>query len=574
VKRRYPHSRFVGFAVLLALVMSILLTRLAWIQVISQERWQREAKAQSSQRVEVRPRRGAILDRNLNPLAFSERRVRVGVTDPTAWLDDPRLATLSGWLDLDPRHLRRRLRERRGHVVLRREMVLSPALADSLRRHPTLTLDPYHVRTYPMGNLGMRLLGHVAGHGHGDAGIEQLCDDILAGTSGLVLERFAGGAHRDRIMRIPQVAPVAGSDVVLALDYRVQMILEEELERARQEAGAREALAIVLEPNTGDVVALAEVPLLEDEDRTTAPPDAWRCRAISDLFEPGSTFKLFTVASLLSHGVCDTATVFDGEGKPGQHRSAARVRSATIHDVHPVGRVRSEDGLWLAGRDARTAASSVDLVAAHATHVGHRPGNRRQPDPDGRRLRGAHHRRYAANPPPGSVLVRRAGAPEPFAFQHRAPRDLHVAGKTGTGQISTKDGYLEDEFTASFVGFVPADRPNLLAVIVLCGAKGRMRWGGEAPARCFARTMRQVLVSTDWLDAGAVVVDEPRTELELPDLRGQQTAGVMALAETGRWVPVPDAPSAQAKVIGQMPPPGTLVSEGTRVQLAWAGGRP
>jgi cell division protein FtsI/penicillin-binding protein 2 len=641
LKRRYPHSRFVGFAVLLALVMSALLVRLAWIQIVTQDHWEREATIRTSQRIEVPPRRGAILDRNRNPLAFSEKRVRVGVTDPARWAEGQPLNSLSDWLGLDARRLQRKLRGQRGHVVLRRGMALPPALADSLRRHPTITVEPYHVRTYPMGNLGMRLLGHVAEHGHGDAGIEQLCDDILAGTPGLVLERYSGGAHRDPIMRIPQVAPVDGRDVVLTLDYRVQMILEEELEKARRESEATDALAIVLDPNTAEVVALAEVPLLEDEDRSAAPPAAWRCRSIADVFEPGSTFKLFTLASLLSHGVCDTATVFDGEGHPDQYRSAARVRGALIHDVHPVGRVSL--------RHAFTVSSNIVMAKAVSSYLrpnelheslltygfgaktgcgwpGETPGLLHPPTSWSRRtqptlaigqeigvnlmqmavgyaalvtdgtlrspllVRSWRDEKGRSVTPPSNVARRGVVPPAVIPILRELCRGvvnesygtganarvegLSVAGKTGTGQISTSEGYLADEFTASFVGFVPAEKPQLLAAIILRGAKGRMRWGGEAPARCFANTMRQVLVSTDWLDEGAVVVDEPRVELKLPDLLGQQAAEVMAVAESGKLLVEPQAPSRDARVVGQMPPPGTLVREGTRVHLAWAGGQP
>jgi cell division protein FtsI/penicillin-binding protein 2 len=641
VKRRYSHSRFVAFAVLLALVMSTLLLRLVWIQIVCQEKWQQEAQEQSSQRVEVLPRRGAILDRNHHPLAFSERRARVGVTDPALWRQPDRLALLSQWLHVDPRRLRERLRGREGHVVLCRDVALTPVQTEALRREPTITLDSYTVRTYPMGNLATRLLGRVDERGHGDAGIEQFRDDILAGSPGTMLERYAGGVHRDPIMRIPQVVPVDGSDLVLTLDYRVQMILEAELERAREEAGARDALGIVLEPNTGEVIALAEAPLLGEGDRASLAPEDWRCRSITDVFEPGSTFKLFTVAALLAHGVCDTATVFDGEGRPGMYRSAAEVSGATIHDVHPVGRVSLRHAFVVSSNIVMAKASSSTLRAGEVYDslrsfgFGSRTGcglpaettgllqppaswsRRTQPTlaigqeigvslvqmaagfaalvTDGtlrtpRLVRTWYDRGGRPCSPPSNVTRRgvvpptllpvlrelcRAVVNEPYGTGTRARVEgLSMAGKTGTAQISTPHGYVEGEFTASFVGFAPADAPRLLAAIVLRGAKHSMRWGGESAAPCFARVMRKVLVSTDWLDAGALATDDVAGDFELPDLRGEPAPAVLALARSGCWVPVPDPPGGRWRVVGQMPPPGTVVSRGARVQLAWAGGRP
>jgi len=639
VRRRYPAQRFVLAAGAAGLLLLGLVARMFWLQVVTTEQWQREVVRQSSQQVQTPARRGSIYDRNGTPLALTEERVKVGVTDPSHWRKPAHRGRLAQALDLDPSHLDGKLKGRSGHVVVHGSAVLAPEVLATLGREPTVTLHRYYRRTYPMGALATRLLGRVGSSGQGDAGVELYLDDRLAGSPGLELV-VRDGLRRETLRRVSLVPPAPGADVRLTLDARMQAILEDELLAALEASGAEEGQAILMDPRTGEVLALAEAPLLGDRDRRAYPVDQWRTRAATDLFEPGSTFKLFTFASLLSHAVVDTAETFDGEKVPGKERTSADLGPVVLNDDHAVGVVslrhafavssnivtgkvvsylRREEfhaDLRRFGLGTRTGSgwpaetvgilhdpaeweprskptvaigqeigvSLLQLVSGYSALVG--DGTLRSPrflldwsDSRGRRQQPASNviRRRVVSPSVIEMLreLCRNVVEQPYGTGTKAAVvGLDVAGKTGTGQIPTKGGYRRDAFTASFVGFAPSEDPRLVGAVVLHGARGAGRWGGQSAAPAFSNVLRRILISTHWLDAAAAAeaTVAPEPDAEVPDLRGLGASEVSALADAEAWIPEPPAPAAHARVVSQMPRPGTPLRAGTRVRLAWASG--
>lgn len=339
MSERYPRGRFRAFAAAVALALMALLVRLAVLQLGQHGKWERMAAQQSTQQREVPARRGTLLDRWGYPLALTEQRVKVGVVDPRAWLAPARTNALAKALHISAVDVRGVLTGRTGHTYVCKEAALSPMVVDSLRRVDGLSVEWALHRNYPFDGLAARLLGRVNHRGRGDAGLERGCDAILAGQPGRELVRYAAGANRGPLMAQVLQPPVDGREVTLTLDHRVQMILEEELERTLAEVGAQQALGIVMQPWTGEVLALASAPGLPQRDERPFVGDEWRNPAVEDAFEPGSTFKLFTMGSLLSRGVCDTARIFDGEKNPVTGRGVADFGGFRISDPHPVGRI-------------------------------------------------------------------------------------------------------------------------------------------------------------------------------------------------------------------------------------------
>ncbi len=313
--------------------------RLAWVQIIDHGRAHRQLTEMSQNVAELLPRRGNILDRLGYPLAVTEACYEVGVSRPEYWSSPENSERLAKLLGMSAREIQKKLRGRHGHTYLNRNVVLAPERVDELRCQPGLSVDERLKRSYPMDGVAARLLGRVNRSGRGDAGIERLCDEILAGRSGRVLYRYDAAAGTAPIMRQVLVQPLPGRDVTLTLDHRVQMILEEELEVTRQDAGASSVMGIVMDPRDGSVLAAATAPGIVSRENKPYLSSEWRDPLVLDAFEPGSSFKLFTAASLLRHALCDTSEVFDGEGHPGEYRSSADLGGFTFHDVHPVGLV-------------------------------------------------------------------------------------------------------------------------------------------------------------------------------------------------------------------------------------------
>jgi cell division protein FtsI/penicillin-binding protein 2 len=619
--------------------MLLVVVRLGYLQIVQAQRWQARADQLSLDETQVPARRGAILDRNGDPLALSETRWTVGVSLPRRWSTPRRAARLAKWLSMSPGELQQRIgRRSEGHIVLARSIVLAPAIEDSLRGRHGITLDPVVHRSYPLGDFASRLLGRVNHAGDGDAGIEQLLQRQLAGTAGHDLVRRTGTIERREIDRISVQPPIDGSDVVLTIDSKLQQLAEESLERGRIDAEANQGFAMVVDPRTLQVLALAEAP--PQARRSSDGARAWQLGAAVDLFEPGSTFKLFTAASLLARGVCDTTTRFDGEGSPTLRRVRADLGGFSFEDTHPVGVVtlrhafavssnicfgkatlqllrasELEADLRRFGFGQRTATgwpgetngllfphkrwvertkptigigqeigvSMFQMVAAASALV--TDGNLRTP----RFVVGWRDASGSWNEPSSNVVRERIVSPSvvrqlrgltrevvanDYGTGHRADiPGLEVGGKTGTAQIPTPHGYDSQRFLASFLATAPASDPRVLVLVAYVGARGEMRWGGRSAAPIAREILEHMLLTTHWFDGVAEPVAGDAVIARMPDLRGERAADVSRRAQSAGFQFMPPAPSPRARVIGQLPPAGTPMLQGTSVQLAWAEGR-
>ncbi len=644
--RRYSRARFLSFALLICLGLGSVFARLIWIQLVEHEQWKERVKKQSEYVRELPPRRGAILDALGYPLAITERRYEVGASDPAYWRDSQRSQALALALGMDSKALRRSLRGQKGHTWIHRSAVLAPGVADSLRRLPGLSIDESIRRNYPMDGIAARLLGRVDRGGHGDAGIERAWDSVLRGVPGRVLERFDGKSGGAPIMRQEIEAPVPGRDVVLTLDHRVQMILEEELEITRQEANAVSATGIVMDPRDASVLAVASVPGIPTRHGRPYASAEWRDPVVLDAFEPGSSFKLFTAASLLSRAVTDTAEVFDGgcrDPKAWRHRED--MGGFYFQDVHPVGKVslrhayvvssniifgkavcllqreefesdlrRYGFGMPTAcglpgespgilaparkwsGRSQPTLAigqeisvTLLQLAAGYSALL--TDGTLRSPrlveswrDEDGRDHVVATRVLRERVVPPHVPSILRALCLDVVQAEYgsgRAARveGLSVGGKTGTAQVVLPGmvAYSDSVYIANFIGVAPADEPQLLVAIVVNQPEVARRWGGDTAAACFSRVVSKILSATRLLEHRQRIVQgsearEATSVSEVPRLVGLSADKALEQLQRAGCALANSAPDANARVVGQMPTPGSRITQGGLVRVAWSRG--
>lgn len=334
---RYDARRFWLLATVFAVACTVLLGRLAWIQIVRGAHWKETAQNRSSRVVSRLAPRGRILDRDGRVLAVTEIHTDVGLSPKALRGREPDYEELARVLDRSPDSLRRRTRNSDQHVVLAQDRVLAPDERLRLERMAGVTLQDQYRRRRPHGDLARRLLGTVSVAGEGSSGLEAAFEHVLAGEPGRELVRY------DRSSRVrssvPLEAPVAGADLSLTVDVTLQSILESELEITRQEVGAHRAQGIILDPRNGEVLALAQVPLRPEPVEGLEQANPYRVMAATDLFEPGSSFKVLTMASLLSRAVADTATLYDGMGHdPDAWRSVKVFEDGQrLHDTHPVG---------------------------------------------------------------------------------------------------------------------------------------------------------------------------------------------------------------------------------------------
>ena len=569
-------TRTLIFAACLACAFVGLLGRLGYLQVWKHDEYARLAENQHAKTVPLRPKRGPILDRGGQPLAVSSRADTLYVS-PGKVEDAGRLAArLAPILGEPPRDIARRLAVSRKFAPVRRR--LTPDMARRVRelKDASLTLVDDSLRLYPNRELAAQLIGFEGADGKGLAGVEQVWDAHLAGLEGrAVVERDALGRE---VTGAPTVLKpsVAGQGVMLTIDATIQYLAEKEVDAAWRRTRAKSAMAVAMDPRTGEILAMAIRPTYNPNAFTSATDGDRRARAVTDPFEPGSTFKVIMAASALEEGVVRPTDRIFGEN------GAITVANATIHDWKKygwltfaevlqnssnVGSIKigmqlgkeryyrymtafgfgSPTNLGLPGESRgqlrapaqwsglslatmsigqEISVTAVQMVAAFSAVAN--GGRLMQPqivravlDAQGRELRSFEPKtvRQVISPETARTLTEMmVNVVANGTGRQAAIPGYDVAGKTGTAQKmdpATKR-YSRAPGVLSFVGFVPADDPRL-AMIVLLDEPKNEKWGSEAAAPMFAAIGREAL---RYLNV------PPRDSSPVPIVRGEITAAV------------------------------------------------
>jgi cell division protein FtsI (penicillin-binding protein 3) len=540
-------SRFVDRRIRLLLVVIVLafagaFGRALWLQGVRAQPLSDLAATQQRQTIEIPPRRGTIFDRNGVPLALGEKATTV-YADPTQVLD-PRVVAIAAerTLGIVGEELYPQLLERRrGFVYVKRKADAEDAARLAAKRLAGLGFYPEERRVYPLGPLAAQVLGFAGADNIGLAGIELALDPILRGRPGReVVVRDPLGRVVD-VLSATEVRP--GRNVFLTLDRRIQAETEMVLERTVRRWKARAATAIVLDPRTGDVLAMATAPGFDANQFAEVPPALQRNRAVSDTYEPGSTFKLIPVAAAIAEGLVTPATTFrlaptikvadrvigEHEERETETMSVGQILSessnvGTVVLAQELGKRRLARWIERFGFGRRTgidfpgeirgivlsperwsgstignvpigqgiAVTPLQMAAAYATvanrgvwvrpHLVYRLAGDSRPRPPRRRVVSA---RVAAQ-----LATMLRGVVDEGTGTLAAVRRYHVAGKTGTAaKPEAGGGYSSSAYVASFVGFVPATDPRLVISVAVDEPDGAIA-GGVVAAPAFSEIAR------------------------------------------------------------------------------------
>ncbi|MBI4610407.1 MAG: penicillin-binding protein [Candidatus Rokubacteria bacterium] len=538
-------SRTLILAALLACAFLGLIARLVVLQVVKHESLTRLAERQHSKTIALKPKRGSIVDRHGRPLAVSSAAESLYAL-PARIPDPERLAaSLAPVLNESAADIHKRLVSDRPFTWVRRK--LPPPVAQSVRAlgQPGLGFVEDSLRFYPNRELASHLLGFAGADGRGLEGIEHALDGHLAGHPGVgLVERDGLGRELGRMPAVLR-PPTPGREVRLTLDTTIQYLVEREIETAWRRTRSKAALALVLDPRTGEVLALAMRPTFNPNNFAAASSAEWRNRAITDPFEPGSTFKVILAAAALEEGVArPTDRVYAEEG-------AITVASSVIHDWKRYGwltfsevlqhssnvgaikiglglgkerfhrymagfgfgsltglglpgesrgKVRPPEiwsGLSLASMSIGQEVSVTAIQLATAFGAIANGGRLLRPqvvraviDPDGREVQELEPRvvRQVISPVTArtlSEILTRVVAEG--TGRQAVMADYDVAGKTGTAQKldPTTRRYSHAPGVLSFVGFAPAEDPRFV-MLVLLDEPQAAKWGSEAAAPVFA----------------------------------------------------------------------------------------
>jgi cell division protein FtsI (penicillin-binding protein 3) len=519
--------------------------RLVYLQVAQHADLMARAERQQHRTIEAPAKRGEILDRNGRVLAYSVDAESVYAV-PTE-LEKPgdaaaRLcAVLDGCSQRDRRALTERLARHRPFAFVKRQV--SP---DEARRVAALELDGVgflkeNKRYYPKLSLAAHVLGYVGTDGQGLHGIEAAYDSVIRGKAGRIL--IQADARRHAVTSRVERPPTSGGDLELTIDQYIQHIAERELRAGVLEYGAAGGSVIVMEPSTGEILALANWPTFNPNAFNRAPAANQRNRAIQEIYEPGSTFKIVTSAAAIEESVMRLNDPIDVSS--GMIRFGAR----QIDDVHTYGTLSFTDvivkssnvgaikiGLRLGPErlsryvrrfgfgqtlapDFRgespgivwrpetlndSALASVSMgyqigitplqMAAAASAVANggellRPRIVRAVVRDGRRVATERDvlRRTVTTETAAALTGIMEAVVERGTAETAQLAGYQVAGKTGTAAKVINGRYSTSEYHASFIGFVPSRRPALTILVVVDSPHGKGYYGGVVAAPIFKR---------------------------------------------------------------------------------------
>jgi cell division protein FtsI (penicillin-binding protein 3) len=525
-----------------ALAFAATLGRAVWLQAVQAGTLEKLARGQHRETNIVSAGRGTILDRTGEPLAIGEEATTV-YADPWLVKNPKGIARAARRLfRIDPNKLYPKLVDHKSRFVYVARKA-DPQKAAELRKlgFAGLGFLREEKRSYPQHGVAAHLLGYAGLDNTGLDGLERSLDHELAGIPGSeTVVRDPFGRAIDILTSKPERP---GRAVTLTIDHVVQAQAEAVLAETVRRWNAKAATAIVLEPGTGAVLAMAVTPGFDANRFGDSSPDRRRNRAVTDMYEPGSTFKLVTIAGALSDGLVTPRTSFElppsiriadrviheHDPRPTERMSVAQIlaRSSNVGTVTIADSLLHKErlsywidrfgfgkptGIDLPGESAGAvlppdlwsgstigtvpigqgvAVTPIQMASVYAAignggvlvppHVVERVG--------GKRERSGKSRRIVSRTVAAQVMTMLRGVILEGTGTEAAVPGYTVAGKTGTASKPENGRYSTSRYVASFVGLVPAKKPKLAIMVMVDEPKGAI-WGGVVAAPAFQEIAR------------------------------------------------------------------------------------
>jgi cell division protein FtsI (penicillin-binding protein 3) len=548
-------SRFVLFALFAA--FTALAGRALWLQGLSTEFLQKQGASRYARTLELPATRGKITDRNGQVLASSMPVKAIwAIPEDVSEAPPEKVRELARLLDMSERDLRKKLDSDRSFVYLKRQVEQETADKIAKLGIPGIEARKEYKRYYPEGEVMAHIVGFTNVEDAGQEGMELAYQKNLAGITG------SRRVIKDRLGRIVEDIgsvrpPHDGKDLTLSIDRKIQYIAFSHLKEAVDKHKAKAAGIVVLDVQTGEVLALANLPTYNPNDRSVLTGAQLRNRVLTDTFEPGSIMKPFTIALALENGIVTPNTVI--QTSPGQ----MTIGTATIHDSHAHGPLTVTQVLEKSSNIGTTKIAlqmqpqqmwemftsvgfgqqpKLGFPGAVAGRV--RPYKSWRPIEQATMSYGHGISTSLIQMAHSYMIFARDGEMIPLTFQKstdqpighrvvsektaREVRDMlematgptgtapkaqvpgyRVAGKTGTA-YKLVGGRYASKYVASFVGFAPVSNPRIIVAVMVDEPSNGMHYGGDVAAPVFAA------VTANALRALNVAPDSSVTDIIIP----------------------------------------------------------
>lgn len=512
--------------------------RLADIQILNPDFLRHQGDARHLRQVPVVAHRGMILDRQGEPLAISTPVHSIWLNPQDVPANHPKLKQLADKLDLSVSAIQDKIAANASREFIYLKRRVTPELAQSVKGLGIhgVYLQREYKRYYPAAEVTSHLLGFTNIDDIGQEGLELTYDAVLTGRSGL--KRMVRDSRGNFVEGGELIRPAkAGENIQLSIDLRLQHLTYQALKNVVTEHNAKAGTAVVLDIQTGEVLAMANQPAFNPNNRSGLKASDFRNRAVTDLFEPGSTVKPFTVVSALKSGKFDENSIIN------THPGVMRVSGHPIRDFRDYGEI---DLATLIQKSSNIAASKIALELepmelwqdfdrfglGHATGA-YFPGEvmGTMPDPQSWRTLDRATMAFGYGLSTSALQLARAYSvlgsggilnPVTFVKTDEAPQgrrvfaadlmqqvvammekvvesggtgtraavaNYRVAAKSGTAKKAISGGYADKRYQSVFAGIIPASAPRLAMVVMVDEPRGEEYYGGAVAGPAFAEVM-------------------------------------------------------------------------------------
>ena len=606
---------------------AVLAVRLFVIQVRDADKYQEIAHLQYKSREPLEPVRGLIYDRNLSILASNVTEYTVAV-DPKVIEDKDSVAEmLAQYLPGTKASYLERLNTKKSrYVILEKHISESRILPLKQWNYYGVRFDAISKRKYNFNDLAGPIIGYTNVDNRGQSGIELAFNEELSGEEGFIVYQLNAKRYKRPEVEYPYKEPINGRSIVLTIDHAYQSIAEDELIAGVKRHEAVSGRCIVMHPKSGEILAMANYPSLDPNNRAEYTPEKAMNRVVTDLYEPGSTFKVVTMSAALDEALYSPEDEIDAENgryyhtpneKPivddheygsltlrGAFEHSSNIVSAKI--AKELGKERMYEyarnfgfgiktGIELPGElsgelrnptsyDATThlymafgyglAATSLQIACAYAAIANDgilmRPYIRKWMIDGDRNIihetRPQTIRRVVSSETAATMRRFMQGVVDSGTARNARIDGMSIGGKTGTSQRLVNGSYSNTSHVASFVGFFPVEDPKVLILVILDSPQ-KGYYGGTVAAPIFKNIAQRIIsYSGEFAKVpDAVYASESGNKLKtVPDVRGLSPASAaLLLHQYGlAYSPAQDS----GIIVAQNPNPGNTLAEGGIVQ--------
>ncbi len=538
--------------IFLFMMCAVIIARLVQVQIVDHDKYNRIAEEQYLREYVQKAQRGRIYDRNFVTLALNKPSFDLGIDTRFVTDADVTAKKISTILKMSYTEIYNKIKSRKGFVYLKRKISEEQATIFQSNSIPGVKVIKMSERSYPLKEKVAQVIGFVNVDGNGLSGLELKMNDALKGQNGWSIQQK--DAKGKTVVPVQAATKVSedGEDIVLTIDNVIQTIAEEELQKTVRRFHAKSASVVITNPMTGEILALASVPVFDPNSISRSDSAAWRLRPITDIFEPGSTFKLVTLLAALQdsikavddiifcenghfnlfgerindseeHGWLSVRNIMKYSSNIGMAKIALDVGKKKLFKTSRSLGFGLRTGINLPGEVSGILKKPTDWSAFSVAAIayGHEVA--------ATSLQMAMAYGAAAN---GGKLMKPAIIKEIiapnhqilFRFQPKTIRQvmkpqlahtitdileevvedgtgvkanikgLRIAGKTGTAQKPLKNGtgYSNSRYMASFAGFYPADHPKYM-IFINVDEPHPTHSGGSVAGPAFKKILQRIL---------------------------------------------------------------------------------